>query len=134
MLTENFAVRCHELNKPLFPHAGNGSVPVASLVIERQGSMLYGIGLQEAIEAGPFSCLPKERQEHVRKGRYEQESVASGSVANMRGGEIHAKMNVLDVAERLLDTEAASVELDHLLAVRSARLVARHQDSFIRLS
>ncbi len=30
--------------------------------------MLHGIGLQEASEAGPFACLPKERQEHVRKG------------------------------------------------------------------
>src|SRR5690606_35210836 len=61
VLTEHLAVRCHELSKPLFPHVGNGRVPVASLVIERQGSMLHGIGLQEAIEAGPFSCLPKER-------------------------------------------------------------------------
>jgi hypothetical protein len=77
--------------------------------------MFHGVGLQHTIEAGAFASLAQEREQHVREGRDEQKPIATSRVANVGGGQAHAKVNVLGIAKGFLDAEASAVEL-HALA------------------
>lgn len=103
MLADDAVKGIHQAAKPLLPHRGDAVVPVQPLAIERVRSLLDRVDLQSSIEPGGLAGSAEQRQERVRQGDPQQEPIVPGRIADVRRRQPHAEVEVLGVAEGLLD-------------------------------
>ena len=93
--------------------AGNGVVPVAPLLVERERPTFRGAGLEGSVEATALACSAEQDEEGVRERGEEEQSITTARRADVRGRQAHSEVHVLGIAEGLLDGKLTAVQLGH---------------------
>src|SRR6202044_2728016 len=93
----------HERLEPIVAHRGDAVVPVEPLAVERVRAALDGVDLEVSVEARLLAGGAEQRQERVGDGGEQQQAISPARVADVRGRQAHPEVEVLLVAERLLD-------------------------------
>src|SRR5689334_1510877 len=114
MIIQHAIELSHEGNEPFLAHRRNSFKPVSPLIEERQLSLLIRVRLQGPIQTGGLAGRAEEGDERLRDGEEEDESVAALGMADAHFSEANAEPRIFEIAEGLLNCEAASVERENL--------------------
>lgn len=103
--------------------AGDAGHVLVALTQERVSSLArFGVGAQGAVKAELLTSGANDDAEHRGQREHEQHAITAPGGAERHMIECQAEAPVLLVAERVLDVEAASVELNDVLGSRLSEI------------